>query len=129
MSRRRTDKTMKVNILVDYEENGIDKNEVHIVWFAENETAAAAKLLESLTCKGYNVQSMIAVDGDYTLAELHDMANYGVGFELNKCRLLYMSHECMEYIARVKRDPEEARKLQEEMGRRKEALKGQQSGY
>ena len=118
---------MKVNILVDFKENDIDKNEVHIVWFAENETAAAAKLLESLTCKGYNVQSMIAVDGDYTLAELHGMANYGVGLELNKCRLLYMSHECMEYIGRVKREPEEARKLQEEMGRRKESRKGQQS--
>ena len=120
---------MKINILVDYKENGIDKNEVHIVWFAENETAAAAALLKSLECKGYDVQSMIAVDGDYTLAELHDMANYGVGFELNKCRLLYMSHECMEYIARVKRDPEESRKLQKEIGRRKESRKGQQSGY
>ena len=120
---------MKVNILVDYKENDIDKNEVHIVWFAENETAASAKLLESLTCKGYNVQSMIAVDGDFTLAELHDMANYGVGFELNKCRLLYMSHECMEYIDRVKRDPEESRKLQKEIGRRKESRKGQQFGY
>ena len=55
------------------------------------------------------------------------MANYGVGFELNKCRLLYMSHECMEYIDRVKRDPEESRKLQKEIGRRKESRKGQQS--
>ena len=118
---------MKVNILVDFKENGIDKNEVHIVWFAENETASAAALLESLACKGYDVQSMIAVDGDYTLAELHGMANYGVGFELNKCRLLYMSHECMEYIARVKHDPEETRRLQDEIRRRKESRKGQQS--
>ena len=95
----------------------------------KNETAAAAALLESLACKGYDVQSMIAVDGDYTLAELHNMANYGVGLELNKCRPLYMSHECMEYIARVKRDPEEARRLQDEIRRRRENWKGQQSGY
>ena len=120
---------MKVNLLVDFKENGIDKNEPHIVIGAENETAAAAALLKSLECKGYDVQSMIAVDGDYTLAELHGMANYGVGFELNKCRLLYMSHECMEYIDRVKRDPEESRKLQKEIGRRKESRKGQQFGY
>ena len=120
---------MKVNILVDFKENDIDKNEVHIVWFAENETAAAAALLETLACKGYDVQSMITVDGDYTLAELHNMANYGVGLELNKCRPLYMSHECMEYIARVKRDPEEARRLQDEIRRRRENWKGQQSGY
>ena len=120
---------MKVNILVDFKENGIDKNEPHIVWFAENETAAAAKLLESLTCKRYDVQSMIAVDGDYTLVELHDMAQYGIGLAVDKCRPLYMSHECMEYIGRLKRDPEEVRRLQDEIRRRRENWKGQQSGY
>lgn len=120
---------MKVNILVDFKENGIDKNEPHIVIGAENETAAAVKLLESLTRKGYDVQSMFAVDGDYTLVELHDIAQYGIGLAMDKCRPLYMSHECMEYIGRLKRDPGEARRIQEEIERRKEARNGQQSGY
>lgn len=36
---------MKVNILVDFKENGLDKNEPHIVIGAENETAAAVMLV------------------------------------------------------------------------------------
>ena len=68
---------MKVNILVDFKENGLDKNEPHIVIGAENETAAAVMLKAALECKGYVVQAMCVVDGEYTLDELTDMIYTG----------------------------------------------------
>lgn len=120
MSRRRTDKAMKVNILVDFKENGIDKNEPHIVIGAENETAAAVMLKKALECKGYVVQAMCVVDGDYTLDELHAMAHYGIGMDLQKCRPLYISDEMLEYIYKLQSDPEEMRKAREEIERRVE---------
>lgn len=109
---------MKVNILVDFKENGIDKNEPHIVIGAESETAAAVMLKKTLECKGYVVQAMVVVYGDFTLDELHDMAHYGIGLNLQEYRPLYISDDMLEYIHKLQRDPEEMRKVKEEIRQR-----------
>lgn len=109
---------MKVNILVDFKENGQDKNEPHIVLGAVNETVAATILKKSLESKGYDVQSMIVVYGDYTLDELHKMSHYGIGLDISKCRPLFLSDEMMKYIEKLHSDSAELRKAREEIERR-----------
>lgn len=114
---------MKINILVDFTENEIDRNRPHIVIGAINETVAAMAIKEEYEENGCIVQSMIVVDGDYTLDQLHDMANYGIGMEKAQCRMLYLSPETKKFFRKIQHDPETARKLREEIKRRKSLKK------
>lgn len=114
---------MKVNILVDYTENGIDRNRPHIVIGAVNETAAGMAVKKEYEENGCIVQSMIVIDGDYTLDQLHDMANYGKGLDEVKSRMLYISAETLEYFKKMQQDPEASRKLREEIESRKSLKK------
>lgn len=109
---------MKVNILADYKENGIDKNEPHIIMGARSEFAACVALKSLLEAKGYDVQALVVVDGDYTIGELHDMANYGIGLDIVNCRPMYMADEMRKYIKKLEDDPEERRKAAEEIRQR-----------
>lgn len=109
---------MKVNILVDFKLNDKDMNEPHIVMGAVNEAAAAAILKKYLESKGYDVQAMVVVYGDYTIDELHKMSHCGIGLDMNKCRPLFLSDEMMRYIEKLHSDPAELRKAREEIERR-----------
>lgn len=110
---------MKVNILADFQENGIDKNEPHIIMGAESEMAAGVMVKTMLEAKGYVVQALTVVYGDYTVDELHDMANYGIGLDMRKCRPLYISGEMQEYIRKLVSDPAERKRAKKEIERRK----------
>ena len=114
---------MKVNILVDYTENGVDRNRPHVVIGAINETAAGMAVMKEYEENGCVVQSMIVIDGDYTLDQLHDMANYGAGMDKAQYRILCISSEAMEFFRKMQQDPEEARKLRGEIERRKSLKK------
>lgn len=109
---------MKVNILVDFKEDGIDKNEPHIVIGSVSETAAGMMLKQALERKGYDIQSMIAVEGDYTLDQLYDMANYGTGLDKTKSRVIYLSEEAVRYFEYVRNNPEEAERVRKEIQER-----------
>ena len=62
---------MSVNILADFKENGIDKNEPHIVLHTDNEMVAGMAVKQTLEDRGYKVESLIVVEGDWTLEQLH----------------------------------------------------------
>ena len=109
---------MKYNFLVDFTENGIDKNEPHIIIGAENEFSAAATLKQILEEKGYEIQMIFVVEGDYTLQQLHDLANYGVGLESCKMRPVYVSVKTLEYFEMLRNNPEEAKHVHEELQQR-----------
>lgn len=109
---------MKVNILVDFKVNGLDKNEPHIVIGAVNEDAAGIILRQELERKGYDVQAMFVVEGDYTLEQLHDMANYGTDLDKAKHRLIYLSEEAVRYFAHIRNDSEEAERIRRELQER-----------
>lgn len=84
---------MSVNILADFKENGIDKNEPHIVLFTDNELLAGQIVKEKLEQQGCKVESLIVVEGQWTVEQLHDMANYGKDIHKVKSHLLYVSPE------------------------------------
>lgn len=46
---------MSVNILADFKENGIDKNEPHIVLHTDNEMVAGMAVKQTLEDRGYKV--------------------------------------------------------------------------
>lgn len=116
---------MGVNILADYTENEIDKNESHIVLYTDDVYMAGRIVKEKLESQGYKVQSLIVVNGIYTLDELHDMANYGEKLEEADYQLIYVSNEMVSYLRSIANNPMEARQLQREIEQRKKA--GQQN--
>lgn len=115
---RNTSKKMKVNIIADFKENGVDKNEPHIVVGAVSEMAAGHAVKEKIEAQGGSVQMLTVVEGEWTLEELHDMANYGIGKENAVSRILYLSLEARDYFEKIKNDPEEAKRLREELAKR-----------
>lgn len=108
---------MSVNILVDFIENGKDKNEPHIVQGTKNVYLAGIIVMEKLKKQGCVVQSMFVVEGDLTLEQLHDMANYGDQLDMDRCHLLYMSPELQRYLMEISRDPEKGKATKEELER------------
>lgn len=115
---RNTSKKMKVNIIADFKENGVDKNEPHIVVGAVSEMAAGHAVKEKTEAQGGSVQMLTVVEGEWTLEELHDMANYGIGKENAVSRILYLSLEARDYFEKIKNDPGEAKRLREELAKR-----------
>ena len=69
-------KQMKVNIVADFKENGMDKNEPHIVGGTNNEMVAGYAVMRKLQAQGCDVQMLTVIDGDWSLKELHDITNY-----------------------------------------------------
>lgn len=110
---------MKCNILVDYIENGIDRNRPHIVLGTTNEIVAGMAVKKEYEENGCIVQAMTVIDGDYTLDQLHAMANYGDGIDKVNYRIIYVSEKTMEYFKKMQQDPEASRKLREEIERRR----------
>lgn len=100
---RNTSKKMKVNIIADFKENGVDKNEPHIVVDAVSEMAAGHAVKEKIEAQGGSVQMLTVVEGEWTLEELHDMANYGIGKENAVSRILYLSLEARDYFEKNKK--------------------------
>ena len=92
---------MKCNILVDYIENGIDRNRPHIVLGAKNEIIAGMAVKKEYEENDCIVQSMTLIDGDYTLDQLHAMANYGDGIDKVNYRIIYVSEKTMEYFKKM----------------------------
>lgn len=96
---------MKVNIIADFTKNGEDKNEPHIVTGADNIYLAGQIVKRKLENEGCTVQSLFAVDGNWTLEQLHDMADYGVNLERSHAGLLYMSEETVQFIEEIRDNP------------------------
>lgn len=108
---------MSVNILVDFTENGKDKNEPYIVQGTNNAYLAGIVVMEELKKQRCVVQSMVVIDGDFTIEQLHDMANYGDNFDAEQYHLLYMSQEMQQYLTEISRDPWKGQKAKEEIER------------
>lgn len=111
-------KQMKVNIVADFKENGMDKNEPHIVGGTNNEMVAGYAVMIKLQAQGCDVQMLTVIDGDWSLKELHDITNYGMYRDKVQSRVIYLSAEAREYLERVRNDPEEAKRLKEELAER-----------
>ena len=109
---------MNVNILADFQENGRDKNEPHIVCGISEEMIAGAIIKKKLEDRGCKVQSLTVIDGIWTLEQLHDMANYGDYLDRVNHRIIYLSSEMVEYFQKVKNDPKEAEKNRMELNDR-----------
>lgn len=109
---------MKVNIVADFKENGKDKNEAHIVVGTCNEMIAGETVKRKLEAQGCVVQSLVAIEGDWTLEELHDIANYGKYMDRVVSRIIYLSPEAMFFMERLKCDPELAKRTREEIKER-----------
>ena len=106
---------MSVNILVDFTENGKDKNEPYIVQGTNNAYLAGIIVMEELKKQRCVVQSMVVIDGDFTIEQLHDMANYGEEFNKERCHLLYISQEMQQYLTEISKDPQKGKKAKEEI--------------
>jgi hypothetical protein len=106
---------MSVNILADFKENGIDKNEPHIVLHTDNEMVAGMAVKQTLEDRGYKVESLIVVEGDWTLEQLHDMANYGADIEKVKSHILFLSEDMIRYMNELRNNPAEKKRLDEEL--------------
>lgn len=108
---------MSVNILVDFTENGLDKNEPHIVQGTDNIYLAGTVVMQKMRKQGCIVQSMFVVEGDYSLDELHDMANYGDQLDMDRCYLLYVSPDMKRYLKEISQDPVKGREAKMELER------------
>lgn len=106
---------MKYNFIVDFKENGMDKNRSHIVIGAESEILAGMLLKKEYDDMGCDVFTIAVVDGDYTNEQLYAMANHGIGLDRAKARLIYVSNEAQEYFKKLYKNPKEAKKLREEL--------------
>ena len=115
---------MSVNILADFKENGIDKNEPHIVLYTDNEYEAGMIIKAKLEERGCKVESLIVVEGKWTLQQLHDMANYGIGIEKVHPQMLYVSGDMLQYLNGLTNRPEEVARLKNEIRRRANGQKG-----
>lgn len=111
-------KKMKVNIVADFKENGMDKNEPHIVGGTNDEMVAGYAVLRKLQAQGCDVQMLAVIDGDWSLKELHDMANYGMYRDKVQPRVIYLSEEARAYLGSIRNDPEEAKRLRKELAER-----------
>lgn len=116
---------MSVNILADFKENGIDKNEPHIVLFTDNELLAGQIVKEKLEQQGCKVESLIVVEGQWTVEQLHDMANYGKDIHKVKSHLLYVSPEMAAYLDKLKDNPEEVERLKRDVQNRMSMARNQ----
>lgn len=94
---------MHVNILADFTENGMDRNEPNIVNGTDNVYLAAQVVKDKLEKQGCKVQALFSVDGDWTLEQLHDMANYGMNLDKSHPRLLYASAETVQFMEELKK--------------------------
>lgn len=110
---------MSVNILVDFTENGIDKNEPHIVAGTDDVYLAGRIVKNKIEDQGGLVQSLTVVTGMWTLDQLHDMANYGDNMAKAEVRLIYVSADTLEYFKRVHNNPSEQMKIRQEIARRR----------
>lgn len=119
---------MSINILADFTDNGIDKNEPHIVLHTDNEYVAGEVVKQKLESQGYVVQALSVVKGTYTLDELHDMANYGIGLDQAESRMIYVSAEAIECFRRAANNPAVAEEMQREIKRRCAAATKRSSG-
>lgn len=109
---------MKVNIVADFKENGIDRNEPHIIVGTNSEMIAAHVVLKKLQAQGRDAQMLVVIDGDWTLDELHDIANYGMYRDKVQPRVIYLSPEAEECLHRLRNDPVEAQRVKEELAER-----------
>lgn len=96
---------MKVNIIADFTKNGKDMNEPHIVRYTDDVYLAAKIVKYKLEKEGCIVQALFAVDGDWTLEQLHDMANYGMNLDKSYPRLLYASAEAVQFMEEMNNNP------------------------
>ena len=110
--------TMNVNILADFTKNGVDKNEPHIVCGTDDVYLAGQIVKRKLEKEGCVVQSLIVIDGNYTLDQLHDMANYGIGLQKECVRPIYISGDTLRFIQELMNDPQKREELQQELNRR-----------
>lgn len=109
---------MHVNILADFTKNGKDMNEPHIVFGTDNVYLAGQEVKHKLEKEGCIVQSLIVIDGSYTLEQLHDMANYGIGLQKECVRPIYISGDTLRFIQELMDDPQKREELQQELNRR-----------
>lgn len=106
---------MSVNILADFKENGMDKNEPHIVCGVNDEFVAGAIIKKQLESRGCQVQSLIVIDGVWTVEQLHDMANYGDNLDKVTHRVIYLSGDMITYLNSIRNNPKEAQKVRAEL--------------
>lgn len=111
---------MSVNIISDFKENGVDKNQPHIVPFTDDVYVAGLRVKEMLESQGCIVQALAVVKGNYTLDELHNMAQYGEGLEQADYRLIYTSSEMLTYFQFLANSPAEAEKEKQEIENRRQ---------
>lgn len=114
---------MKVNIIADFTKNGEDKNEPHIVAGTDDIYLAGQIVKSKLEKEGCIVQTLFVVDGDWTLDQLHDMANYGTGLDSVHTRPLYASKETLEFMEELRNNPAMKEMWQQEINRRMAARK------
>lgn len=114
---------MHVNILADFTENGVDRNEPHIVGGTDNAYFAAQIVKHKLEEQGCVVLALFAVDGTWTLEQLHDMANYGDNLDQVQAHPVYMSEEAIHFMEMLSKNPAMNEKMQQELKRRKETRK------
>ena len=89
---------MNVNILVDFKENGRDKNEPHIVCGVRDEITAGKVVKKKLESRGCKVQCLTVIEGIWTLEQLHDMANYGDYLDKVNHKMMLGSKEFVKTI-------------------------------
>lgn len=114
---------MHINILADFTENGVDKNEPHIVGGTDNVYFAAQIVKNKLEAQGCKVQALFTVDGIWTLEQLHDMANYGDNLDKVQAYPVYMSEETIQFMEMLKNDPAMNEKMQQDLQHRKATRK------
>lgn len=76
------------------------------------------RLFPTYEKEGCVVQSLIVIDGNYTLDQLHDMANYGIGLQKECVRPIYISGDTLRFIQELMDDPQKREELQQELNRR-----------
>ena len=109
---------MNVNILVDFKENGRDKNEPHIVCGVRDEITAGKVVKKKLESRGCKVQCLTVIEGRWTLEQLHDMANYGDYLDKVNHKIIYLSDEMIEYFRSIHNNPDAANKIRAELSER-----------
>ena len=58
------------------------------------------------------------IDGDWSLKELHDMANYGMYRDKVQPRVIYLSEEARAYLGSIRNDREAVTRLRKELADR-----------
>lgn len=120
---RKSDGLVVIDLDID-DNKGINGYEVLKEW--QREHGNLPETWQSITGRGgYHLfyydsvpHKSRVVEGEWTLEELHDMANYGIGKENAVSRILYLSLEARDYFEKIKNDPGEAKRLREELAKR-----------